>query len=130
LQRNYPGMPCEFGPLRDSWNYPVHENAFMKGETKEDASREKKVSLNPFTPKEVLAYDVDVSDPSVLNCRSNTNVTGYFKAYFVDVVEDLDIGFDDPDYGLASSNWSVSSTAGYFWVNYVGYYQYKAKNNF
>lgn len=79
----------DFGSLRDAWNYPVHENAFMK------ASHGSSKSGGDNRSDE---------DPNVLgqlNCRENTDITGYFKAYFEDVALGNGIHFDDPTFGEA-----------------------------
>ncbi len=72
----------DFGKIRDAWNYPVQDNIFMK------TSR--------------AGGDRSDDDPNTLglvNCRENTSVTGYFKAYFEDVALDNNIGYDDVNFG-------------------------------
>lgn len=85
---------ADFGPIRDAWNYPVKENAFMKKE-----ASKKQSFLDSLKTNKAIAYDEDTANPGVYNCRANTSVTGYFKAYFEDVALDTNLGFDDPTYG-------------------------------
>jgi uncharacterized repeat protein (TIGR01451 family) len=87
-------LNADFGPIRDAWNYPVKENAFMKKE-----ASKKQSFLDSLKTNKAIAYDEDTANPGVYNCRANTSVTGYFKAYFEDVALNTNIGFDDPVYG-------------------------------
>ncbi len=73
------------GTLRDAWNYPVRENLFMK-EGKDNGQAKS---------------DNDANVAGLVNCRANTNVTGYFKAYFEDVAAHNAVGYDDPLHGQA-----------------------------
>ncbi|MCC7469748.1 MAG: DUF11 domain-containing protein [Bacteroidetes bacterium] len=84
--------PEVFGNIRDAWGYPLKENAFMKMEVKEN----KKQSF--LSPNKALAYD-PASEIGVWNCRANTIISSYFKAYFEDVALDTNVGYDDPLYG-------------------------------
>jgi len=43
--------------------------------------------------------DQDPNDPAIYNCRRDTTVTGYFKAYFEDVRINNGQGFDHPTLG-------------------------------
>ncbi len=88
------GNLTDFGPIRDAWGYPVKENAFMKKE-----QPRKQSFLESLKTNKAVAYDEDTSTPGVYNCRANISVTGYFKAYFEDVVLNTNVGFDDPSYG-------------------------------
>jgi uncharacterized repeat protein (TIGR01451 family) len=95
LARKELGDPyADFGRMRDAWNYPVKENAFMKKE-----QLRKQSFLDSLKTNKAVAYDEDTLNPGVYNCRANTSVTGYFKAYFEDVVLDTNLGFDDPSFG-------------------------------
>ncbi|MDQ5901399.1 MAG: hypothetical protein QG580_114 [Patescibacteria group bacterium] len=94
LKQEYGLEYVDFGPIRDAWGYPVKENAFMKKE-----EPRKQSFLDSLKTKKVVAYDEDTSNPGVYNCRANTSVTGYFKAYFEDVALNTNVGFDDPTYG-------------------------------
>ncbi len=85
----------DFGSIRDAWGYPVRENAFMKDSVKG------KQSKNIFSINKALAYDADPNNIGVYNCRANTSVTGYFKAYFEDVALNNGEGYDDQIYGEA-----------------------------
>jgi uncharacterized repeat protein (TIGR01451 family) len=89
-----------YGRIRDDWGYPVRENAYMKGGVKAGASS-KKTSLNPFKATEALAYDPDPNTIGIYNCRANTSVAGYFKAYFEDVALNTNAGYDDQLHGEA-----------------------------
>jgi uncharacterized repeat protein (TIGR01451 family) len=88
------GEFTDFGPIRDAWGYPVKENAFMKKE-----EPRKQSFLDSLKPNKAVAYDEDTSNPGVYNCRANTSITGYFKAYFEDVALNTNVGFDDPTFG-------------------------------
>ncbi len=74
----------DFGAIRDAWNYPVKKNAYHSllgaGSAKSDA---------------------DANTPGLVNCRANTNVTGFFQAYFEDVALDTNAGYDDAVHGQA-----------------------------
>lgn len=84
------------GVIRDAWGYPVRENAFMK---KSETQTKEKISRNILKTKQAFAYDQDQTNPSIYNCRANTSVTGYFKAYFEDVELNTGAGYDDQTYG-------------------------------
>ena len=84
------------GVIRDAWGYPVRENAFMK---KSETQTKEKTSRNILKTKQAFAYDQDQTNPSIYNCRANTSVTGYFKAYFEDVELNTGAGYDDQTYG-------------------------------
>lgn len=78
----------EFGLVRDAWNYPLHENIFMKGgKAGKDTGQAKS--------------DNDANVVGLVNCRANPNVTGYFKAYFEDVALGNGVGYDDQVHGQA-----------------------------
>lgn len=96
LEKEYGLTNADFGSIRDAWNYPVKPNAFMKGYEKADGKKQS--FLYNLKTNKALAYD-ESPEPGVYNCRANTSVTGYFKAYFEDVVLDNDLGYDDPTYG-------------------------------
>ena len=97
LEKEYGLTNVDFGPIRDAWNYPVKPNAFMKGYKKDE--NKKQSFLDNLKPNKALASDVDTNNPAIYNCRANTSVTGYFKAYFEDVELDNNIGYADPVYG-------------------------------
>ena len=87
LSTNFPGT--SLGGITDVWGYPRRENAFLKKSvTKRGGGGDAKSDEDP----DILG---------LLNCRENTNVTGYFKAYFEDVSLDNNVGYDDPTYGQA-----------------------------
>ncbi|MDQ5971791.1 MAG: hypothetical protein QG566_737, partial [Patescibacteria group bacterium] len=94
LKQEYGLEYVDFGPIRDAWGYPVRENAFMKKE-----ETKKQSFLDSLKINKALAYDEDTQNPGVYNCRANTSITGYFKAYFEDVALNTSVGFDDPAYG-------------------------------
>lgn len=74
----------ELGVIRDFWGYPERNNYY-----KELAQRKTSGARN----------DDNTNIPGLVNCRANTEVTGYFKAYFEEVALDLGVGYDDPTYG-------------------------------
>ncbi len=81
-----------FGNIRDAWNYPVRENAFMNAR----GGGEKRGG-----------DDRSDEDPDVLgqvNCRANTDIDGYFKAYFEDVALGNGVGYADQIFGEARRN--------------------------
>jgi uncharacterized repeat protein (TIGR01451 family) len=86
--------------VRDAWNYPVQENIYMslKEEPKaqELPSKEKKETPSVSGTKNL---DADTNNLGVYNCRADTSVTGYFKAYFEDVALSTGVGYADPVYG-------------------------------
>jgi hypothetical protein len=89
------GAATDFGRHRDAWGYPVHENAYQKIAL--GKSPKERTMLEPKT-----AYAADPGSlPGLVNCRANTSVTGYFEAYFEDVALDTNVGYDDPNKGLA-----------------------------
>ncbi len=71
------------GVIRDTWGYPVKENAFMKTSRIQDKKNGDGRA------------DEDPDVPGLVNCRSNEGVTGYFKAYFEDVALENGVGYDD-----------------------------------
>lgn len=75
------------GLIRDSWGYPVRENAFMgkRSTTTREGGNNRS--------------DEDPNVTGLINCRSDNSVTGYFKAYFEDVALDNGVGYDDETYG-------------------------------
>lgn len=82
--------------IRDAWNYPVRENAYMKlgrGATK---AGEKRGGDD--------RSDEDPDVPGLVNCRNNESEDGYFKAYFEDVALGTAVAYDDPTYGEARRN--------------------------
>lgn len=89
-----------FGQIRDAWGYPVRENAYIKQGIK-GKTLSQKTFINPFKAMEAFAYDPDPNTIGIYNCRANTSVTGYFKAYFEDVALDTDAGYDDQVQGEA-----------------------------
>ncbi|MEZ4211177.1 MAG: SdrD B-like domain-containing protein [Candidatus Paceibacterota bacterium] len=98
LEKEYGMSYVDFGPIRDAWNYPVKPNAFMKADEKKESTK-KQSFLNSLKTNKAFAMDEDTDNPGVYNCRANTSVTGYFKAYFEDVALGTNIGYDDPTYG-------------------------------
>lgn len=96
LEKEYGLKNVDFGPIRDVWNYPSKENAFMKQGVKET---KKQSFLDSLKINKAVAYDEDTQNPGVYNCRANTSITGYFKAYFEDVALNTNIGFDDGAFG-------------------------------
>jgi len=98
LKKAVPGRPCDFGPIRDDKGYPLRENAFMNGANR---AFSRKTSLNPFRAEKALASDDDPNTLGSVNCRANTNVTGYFKAYFEDIALDTNVDYDDLIHGPA-----------------------------
>ncbi|MBP9821623.1 MAG: hypothetical protein KBC98_01930 [Candidatus Pacebacteria bacterium] len=97
LQKIAPGQPCDFGKYRDDKGYPVRENAYQTPRN----VKKQKTSLNPFRAEKALASDEDPTTPGLVNCRANTNVTGYFKAYFEDVALNTGVNYDDQTHGPA-----------------------------
>lgn len=97
LEKEYGLTNVDFGPIRDAWNYPVKPNAFMK-DYKRDENK-KQSFLDNLKPNKALASDVDTNNPAIYNCRANTSITGYFKAYFEDVELDTGFGYDDEAFG-------------------------------
>lgn len=91
-QNELPGV--EFGRIRDAWNYPVRENAYMALAVK-NLSGGKNTSRGGMETRS----DDDPENIGIVNCRANTAVTGYFKAYFEDVALSTGVGYDDPDFG-------------------------------
>lgn len=87
LNLYFPGTT--FDNITDAWGYPRKENAFLpkKGLQKRGGGQAKS--------------DEDPNVLGLVNCRANTDITGYFKAYFEDVALNNNIGYDDPTYGLA-----------------------------
>lgn len=75
------GEDYDFGNIRDFWGYPEKDNFYKTFKPSEEKSDE-----NPNIPGRV-------------NCRANTNMTGYFEAYFEEVALDLNVGYDHPTYG-------------------------------
>lgn len=85
---------AEFGQIRDAWNYPVRENAYMAlGE--KGSSDGKNTSRGDMETRS----DDDPENLGIVNCRADTGVTGYFKAYFEDVALATGVGYNDPDFG-------------------------------
>ncbi len=97
LEKEYGILNADFGPVRDSWNYPVKPNAFMKDYKKDE--NKKQSFLDSLKLNKALAYDVDNSNEAIYNCRANPSIAGYFKAYFEDIELGNGIGYDDPNYG-------------------------------
>jgi hypothetical protein len=94
----------DFGNLRDAWGYPVQENFFHGGGAIFNTgtrTESKLQSVNPFAVKQALASDNDPNVVGLVNCRANTGVTGYFKAYFEDVALNNNVNYDDPTLGQA-----------------------------
>lgn len=81
----------EFGNIRDAWGYPVRENVFMS----RDDGRGKEKSGGDDRSDE----DPDVV--GLINCREDTSVSSYFKAYFEDVALNNHVGYDDDTFGQA-----------------------------
>ncbi|MBP6855355.1 MAG: hypothetical protein KBC29_03950, partial [Candidatus Pacebacteria bacterium] len=99
LEKEYNIQDADFGSVRDSWNYPIQPNAFHNIDPKDIKASEfsdmKKGNKGTGNTK-----NLDESGTlGVYNCRENTSVTGYFRAYFADVSQNTDIGYDDPTYG-------------------------------
>lgn len=71
--------------VTDAWGYPVRENAFMT-ESGRDGTRDNRSDEDP----DILG---------LVNCRANTDIEGYFKAYFEDVALGNAVGYDDIVFG-------------------------------
>jgi len=94
------GITTNLGQYRDSWGYPVQPNAYQKLNQKITQTTQKKLSFrdtvsNFFTIKKASAFDIDPTIPGLVNCRANTGVTGYFKAYFEDMAVKNGTAYDD-----------------------------------
>lgn len=90
----------QLGSIRDAWGYPVRENFYHSASRDQLDAREFKRIAMGGAPKS----DNDQNNPGIVNCRANTNVTGYFKAYFEDVALDTNAGYDDVTFGQARQN--------------------------
>lgn len=88
------GRFIDFGYVRDVWGYPVKENAYHSLKN----VKAKEISQNKKSEGDVKNLDPGNS-PGVYNCRANTSITGYFKAYFEDVALGTGVGYDDPTFG-------------------------------
>lgn len=94
------GYRFNFSKVKDAWGYPLRENAYMKigklipGKSYVTVTKQKGGGG-------ILKSDNDPNTPGLVNCRANTNITGYFKAYFEEVALDLNVGYDDPVFGQA-----------------------------
>lgn len=100
LERDYGHV--DFGPIRDAWGYPIRENIYNKIKTElkaEEMSNETYVNRLKSSDGAPKNLDEDPNNLGIYNCRANTSVTGYFKAYFEDVALDNNIGFDHPIHG-------------------------------
>ncbi len=89
---------AELGQIRDAWNYPVRENAYMALATKGGVSLSTKTGSRGAGE---TRSDDDPENLGIVNCRYDTSVSGYFKAYFEDVALATGLGYDDPDFGPA-----------------------------
>lgn len=74
------GASASFGPYKDAWGYPVPSKLYKN---------------------EAVAKSDPGQSAGSLNCRANTNVTGYFIASFQDVQNATAEGYDDPVLGQA-----------------------------
>ena len=95
------------GEIRDIWGYPPQETIYHRLLKEKKSSRSesiKQVFNGVFSVKYAAAADQDPNFPGLYNCRANTSVTGYFKAYFADVAANNNVGYDDPSYGAARRN--------------------------
>lgn len=88
------GRFIDFGYVRDVWGYPVKENAYHSLKN----VKAKEISQNKKSEGDAKNLDPGNS-PGVYNCRANTSITGYFKAYFEDVALGTGVGYDDPTFG-------------------------------
>ena len=92
------GIDKSFGAIRDFWNYPVKTNVYQKlAQGIASKSRE----LSSRGGGTLRSLDQDPVNPGIYNCRANTSVTGYFKAYFEEVALANGEGYDDPSFGQA-----------------------------
>lgn len=97
--------------IKDAWGYP-QKDTFFKNEKKPKPSSPKSTFLqkiyNNLFIANAHADDEDPNFPGIVNCRAfpiNPSETGYFKAYFEDMVVNNGNGngqgFDDPLKGAA-----------------------------
>lgn len=94
-----------FGQIHDAWGYPLRENAYHSLSKEKLKAREFKSGQRlSGGGVGVAKSDADPNFPGIVNCRANTNVTGYFKAYFEDVALDTNAGYDDVTFGQARQN--------------------------
>lgn len=98
------GIGTEAIGIRDAWGYPVRENFYDKApltEGKSNGSKAIELSSGKTSTGAGGAKNLD-ADPwyvGFYNCRANTNVNGYFKAYFEDMALNTNTGYDDPTHG-------------------------------
>jgi len=88
----------------DNWGYPPQKNAYhkiLKGRKNSRVKNIKQKIVSFFNTNKAVAADQVSGVPGLYNCRANTSVTGYFKAYFEDVAVSNGNGYDDSTYGQA-----------------------------
>lgn len=87
----------DFGTVKDVWGYPLKYNKYH-------SLAKSQLKAKEINTKETGGVGTNKNldpglDVGMYNCRANTNITGYFEAYFEDVALDTNVGFDDPNFG-------------------------------